>query len=698
MTGSSQVVLLALLAVGATVEVKPIEKVISLIEGLKKEVEDEGKAEASSYDKFACFCKDTTEKKSESVNKGHDSIKMLSADIADKTQSRVDDISELAKRKDNQEKLSKELDETIARCAKEKAEYEAEAADLSKAISSLKSAIKAMKDSKSSASLLALTSVVKTVSSGAAMVKTPFSLQNAVASLLQQKVDPNDPEYEFHSGDIISLCEQLLEDFQGQKKDLDTEWGKTDKACKETKASLKKEMKSNKQAMEELEKEIEKLAKEIAEHREDLVESEGDLKDDEQYLKDLTARCEDRANDYDQRSQMRSDELGALTSALDILSNRVSDADEVNKRAFIQNVSTPVKANTAETKTSSTKVAPKAPEKKLSFLQDSMVKSRAHNFLATRTDEARKDEALDVLRQEGRRLGSVTISMLAVRVAADPFKKVKGLIQKLIERLLEESKAEATKKGFCDTSLANAEHDRDARFQDALDLNMETRKLEAKEDELEEEIDYLTKSLKEERAELKKATEDREDEKKINMESLKTAKEGHEAVTEALLVLKSFYKQAAKASLLQASPVDEDTDGAGFSGSYKGKQGGMKAVFALLETIQSDFDRTLRKTEESEEKAHREYVKYSQDSKASIGGKETKKELDEQDLKTTQTSIKKNMADLKANTDLLDDALQEIEALKPECIDTGMSYKERVEKREEEIKALEKALEILAPP
>merc|ERR1712087_876293 len=125
--------------------------------------------------------------------------------------------------------------------------------------------------------------------------------------------------------------------------------------------------------------------------------------------------------------------------------------------------------------------------------------------------------------------------------------------------------------------------------------------------------------------------------------TLSTAKEGLDGVNEALLILKAFYKQAAKAALLQASPVDEDTSGPGFAGNYKGKQSGSKAIFALLETIASDFDRTIRKTDEAEAKAHRDYVEYSQAAKSSIAGKTTKKELDEQDLKTTKTSIKTKM-------------------------------------------------------
>merc|ERR1719421_286678 len=100
-------------------------------------------------------------------------------------------------------------------------------------------------------------------------------------------------------------------------------------------------------------------------------------------------------------------------------------------------------------------------------------------------------------------------------------------------------------------------------------------------------------------------------------------------------------------------------------------------------------------TETSEANAAADFVKFVQATKSSIAGKETKKGLDEQDLKTTKTSLKSKMEDLVTAQKLLDDALKELEELKPTCIDTGMSYSERVKKREEEMKALKKALCIL---
>jgi len=533
-------------------------------------------------------------------------------------------------------------------------------------------------------------SLGKTFQMAEAMSLLSTPKHKAVAAFVQESsgVDPNDPEYNFHSNDIISTCEELLTDYKGSKKDLDDEWAKTKKGCEETKASLNKRLNANKRAMTQLEKDIQRLKKEIAAHRGDLVERDGMLKDDEQYLKDLTARCEDRANDYDQRSAMRGDELTALTGALKVLKGTVQSRTNVNVRALLQ---APVVDQSGSDAKISAPSAPKvstvtaqATMKSISFLQKSSV-----------TEEGRRVNARDVLRVEGNRLGSLALTSLAERVAADPFKKIKGLIQKLIERLLTEAKNEATKKGFCDTELGKARKDRDFRWQEANDLSADLAGLEAKRDELVQEIKELTKGIAEESKALKEGTKERDAEKKANMETLKTAKEGLDGMNEALLILRSFYKQAAKASFVQASPVDEDTSGPGFSGNYAGGQDGMKAVFALLETLQSDFDRTIRKTEEAEAAAHRDYVAFMQASEASIAGKKTKKELDEQDLVTTRTSLATKMDGYQTAVDLLDSALLTLEDLKPACIDTGMSYSERVKKREEEMKALTTALCIL---
>lgn len=291
---------------------------------------------------------------------------------------------------------------------------------------------------------------------------------------------------------------------------------------------------------------------------------------------------------------------------------------------------------------------------------------------------------------------SAVLASLAMRLSDDPFIKVKGLIQQLIERLLAEATAEASKKGFCDTEIGKATKDRDYRHADTKKLNQEITASEIKLSELDEEIKLLTSSITSLDATLAEATTLRDSDKKINLEVIHQAKEGFAAVQEALAILKVFYNQAAKAKVfMQASPVDEDTSGAGFSGAYQGKQQQSGGIIGMLEVIASDFERTASQTEAAEKKGHEEFVEFDRVSRSDLGGKQTKKKLDEEDLTSTQNSITMKMEDLRTSQGLLDSALKSFEELHPVCIDTGMSFEDRVAKREEEMAALKNALCLL---
>jgi len=677
--------LLVASAVAELVDVSPIEKVIQLLEDMKSEIEVEGGAESKTYEKFACFCKDTTGTKSTSITDGQDTIESLSASISEKTAIQEEKLEAIQTRKQKQEEMAKTLEEAKVRLAKERAEYEETASDLSKGISSLENAISAMDKSKPSL-LVVKSAVKKSLEMAQVLGLVKDTRVKVVTNFLQSKVDPDDPDFKYHSQGIIDVMSDLLKDFTAEKKDVDDEWAKTEKAENALITDLDGQMTENENSIGTLKGDVATLGTDIAKAREDLVDAESLMKDDQLYLKDLTSRCEQRAGAYDQRAVMRADEIKALAQALELLKGKGKDADEAaNERAFVQRVHKPVKLASGR----------KAP----SFLQMN-ARVKVQNFLqrdhgASLHVQARKDKVLELLSQEGKRLGSSVLSVLAAQLVSDPFVKVKNLIQELIERLIAESTSEATKKGFCDLELSKAEKNRNHRWNDVKRLSAELSSLEAKKDELDEEIVDLAKSLKELNEAAAESSKLRAESKSENLQTLKDAKEGLSAVSEAVLVLKVFYKNAAKADvLLQASPVDEDDPGAA-SGAYKGKQSSAKGVIGLLEVIVSDFERTIKNTRTQEEQEAGEFVEFDRTSKSDIGGKETKTELDAQDLQSTKTKIKEKMKDMKTNMELVDRAVQELEDLEPMCVDTGMSYEERVEKREEEIEALKKGLCIL---
>merc|ERR1719472_760187 len=56
-----------------------------------------------------------------------------------------------------------------------------------------------------------------------------------------------------------------------------------------------------------------------------LTETKANLHDDNKYLKDLTAQCEAKAKEWDQRSTMRAGELKALSEAITIVGGTASN-------------------------------------------------------------------------------------------------------------------------------------------------------------------------------------------------------------------------------------------------------------------------------------------------------------------------------------------------------------------------------------
>mmetsp|Transcript_23265 Transcript_23265/g.66217 ORF Transcript_23265/g.66217 Transcript_23265/m.66217 type:complete len:700 (-) Transcript_23265:99-2198(-) len=676
--------LLALAGLAFGGAVTPVEKVITLLEGIKTDVEAEGASEAQAYDTFSCWCRDTTKSKSDAILAGRDNINSLSAEIQEDTAEKEASEAELAERQAKQEAMAKDLQDTKARFEKAQAEYDVEAADMSKAIRSLESAIQAMESSKP-ASLLALrSSIESSLALARAMNLISEERRKDVRVFLQTRstVDPSDPTYAYHSQGIIDTLKQLLVEFRSEKATLDEEWGKAKASYESTIKSLEDKMTENATAIDDLGTRIETLKGKIATARQALVSADAMLKDDQLYMKDMTERCELRAKDWDQRSQLRADELTALTQALAILTEKVTKLDEAaNERALLQK---------AGPKAELVSVSPHAP----AFLQEAMTSGRS-GLRGAASAQARQEEIVVMLGQEGRRLRSTALSALAMHISADPFAKVKTLIQKLVERLLAEATAEATKKGFCDTELGKAKQDRTHRMEESHKLAGSIRVLDAKQEELELEIEQLAEAIETLQADLEDAAKIREEERKENLKAISQGKEGFNAVKQAILILKTFYAKGSRATVLvetKASPVDEGTEGPGFEGAYKGKQAASDGIIGMMEVLQSDFQRTIDTTTKEEEDASAKFVEYERASKADIAGKTTKKELDQEDLETTRKTIDSKMTDLKTAMDLLDSALKRIEELKPTCIDTGMSYSERVEKREQEMAALKRAL------
>merc|ERR1719375_212616 len=228
-------------------------------------------------------------------------------------------------------------------------------------------------------------------------------------------------DYDYHSDSIIETLEGLLNEFRSKKTDLESD---NETAESDYNVAMQAALDQLKQAEESLankQKEKTETTEEIATSEADLTETNAMLNDDRVYLKDLTDKCETKAKLWDQRSQMRADELSALTQALSVLESAVAEKAEATGEG---GRSLGQKENKTETK----QVKP------VSFVQEKLVRKMIPD-----ADAAKREKLVVLLTSVGKKLNSAVLSTLALKVAKeDPFKKIKGMIQELIERLLQE--------------------------------------------------------------------------------------------------------------------------------------------------------------------------------------------------------------------------------------------------------------------
>jgi uncharacterized coiled-coil DUF342 family protein len=524
-------------------------------------------------------------------------------------------------------------------------------------------------------------------------------LQTSVGFFLQQ--DPSVPmeNYKFHSEGVIETLETLKNDFRKTLNEIDED-EVSSKQEHDMFMQEQTDLRTRKEEfLEACRKDKSRTTAEIAATSEDLTTTSFNLLSDKKYLSETAEMCMNAAKTWDQRSRVRADELSALTAAITIVEGTVKDKTSAATVRFAQQA---VQVDMAK------RIA-RNPEAlaALELEAEEVDAPKATNFLQkliqrhqSPTNDDGRMLIASMLKRDGAKLKSTLLASLATSIQADPLAKVKKLIQDLIERLLHEAAEEANQKGWCDKATADAKQKRDYAAEEIETLNGEMAQLQARRDKLNEQIGVLAEELEELAAKMKEATQMREEEKTENANTVQEAGFGLDAVKSAIDILDKFYKTAAKEKvdlgLIQQGPADDAPDMAFDIGEeYTGAGGESGGILGMLDVIKSDFERTIKMTNEAEDKAEDEYRNFMTESgKAEAEKKMSHDEKVKQKDKTIE-DLEEATESFNSESDILSVAIRELLDLKPTCVDTGMSYEERVARREDEIESLKKALCVL---
>jgi len=661
----------------------PVQKVLELLEGLVKKAKKEKHEEQVQFAAYEGWCTGTQKEKETAIADADKAIEQLSADIQQYDADVTKLTEEIAELEANIQDDTAKLEEAIKVRDIEKADYLKTHTDYTESVDALNAAINVLKSQ--GYSLLQkkdLSKVQNLKHNQNLWSKIPEASKKIIDTFLEQDpdmeanqnmVDANTPVYEPKSGEIIKMLEKLKDKFGDEKATLEREEVAATAAHDMLVQNLSGQIKTAKEAIASKTATRAKAKSDSAQAKTDLAETSEVREEDAKYLKDVTEICEKKKTDFDARQKMRADEIEALEKAIEILSSdAVKGNAEKHLPTLLQFSSVPTKLQAKSGKGTA-----------LIQIRSTKVPGNQLYVAAFLNDQATK-------------LGSRILATLAMKVEADPFAKVKKLIEELITRLMTEANNEAEHKGWCDKEMGTNAHTRKEKSAMVETLTAQIDELKADMAKLTEEIAELTFSVAELDAAVAKATTFRNKEKTKNAETVKDAEEAQTAVKEALKVLKDFYAKAAEAtSLTQQKRKRQDPAPEIFDEPYKGAQAESGGVVGMLEVILSDFERLEAETTMSETQALKEYDEFMGDSAVDkaektkeLTHKHTKKEGEEAALSEAKDSLMETQKQLDA-------ALEEYDELKKACIAEPMSYEERVALRKQEIESLKEALNIL---
>ena len=282
----------------------------------------------------------------------------------------------------------------------------------------------------------------------------------------------------------------------------------------------------------------------------ELEETKTSKSADEAYLADLKMDCAAKSTEWAERQKSVADELAAIAKAKEILSSGVSVLLQVQR-----SVDDP--------------------------------------------DAEKRQRVTAILRNLAQEGHVYALSQLASEAAQDPFAKVKGLIESMIDRLMREAAAESDQKMFCDTEMAKSRGKQKDLAARADMHSVRIEKTEAGMAKLKEAISTLTTEISEIDAGMKEATDLRMQQKTEFDASSAEYKQSADAVANAIQVLQSYYSSGSFVQTGQAPVLGGARTDIG------------STIISMLEVAESDFTQLLSEATAAETAASTAFEKLS---------------------------------------------------------------------------------------
>jgi hypothetical protein len=668
----------------------PVEKVVNLLTELKGRLTDDEKAEQQVYDKYACWCEETTARKAAAIESARDALRQLGQDILSlkgKAATLAAEIKQLlADIKANEEAQQ----EATAIRQKENAAFLAESAEMKQALAALEKATALLKGATgSSGALLQRRSSAKEVGASLQAVVTALPTRAAsklsLAALSQLRRTSAElvatDRYAPQSMTIQGILEDMYKTF-ATELETDTNAESTSNRNFEDFINTKElEHAAMKESLETKEKEKAETEVLLAEALEEYDVTEQQMKADIEFFDVTKSACTDKSSEWKTRSSLRAEELAGIDEALKILTS--DEARELFSKAIKPGVATPS-----------------------GFLQLTAAPVSSHDSRAAAAAATASRRAFGALKKQATGAHSLRLAKLAATVkTADVghFDKVIAAIDTMLQTLQDEDTDDISKRDQC-----KHEYQQVNRTISEVSWKIEVNEAKIAKHEARIEKKEAEKALTiEDIAKLKEDMKTMEEQRTAENQAFKAAKKDDEdaiaLLEEAKAKLSEYYVKneielGPIQGLIQQPEFDVSPDqapDATFSGKGK-RKGESKGIISILTNLIEDLGNEIKLATQEEAAAQLSYEKAMAAATKLLGELEDKVVMlegvvaDQQEQKSDETALKTGNEANKTST------TEYHGKIKPDCDWIIGSFEERVTKRASEKEGLTQAKAFLA--
>merc|ERR1719482_2056180 len=404
-------------------EANPIRKVVTLLQDMQKELQEEGEKEEELYNKFMCYCDGNTDDMSKAAEDASTKITELKSKLeAEKAEKSQLDQALMGHKKDR-EAAKGDLEKATTIREKEHAEFVEETGDSKENLDAMNAAIAALEKGMGKAFLQSQTAAARVTKVVDSSLTADDYQRNLVLSFLSGKQNPFG-DYSSSSGEIVGILKAMKDEMD---KDLNGAISDEEKAAagfEELANAKKEEISAASSAIETKTKRSGELAVSVVTTAGDIEDTTKELDDLQSFLANLASQCATKKKEWDERCQVRAQEVAAISEAIKILND--DDALDLFKKTLSLEQTT----------------------RKFGFLQKrsaASVVARARDVVSALAVHGAPHKA---------QLELLEFSLKAKKV---DFSKVLAMIDGMVAVLKEEQKDDDTQKAFCDQDIAKSE-------------------------------------------------------------------------------------------------------------------------------------------------------------------------------------------------------------------------------------------------